>query len=268
MPAVWNSLYCPSEATEPITAALRDSLTADGYTLYNPFSAFPGKSYAETIRLFVAPAAGGWTRVVGAAGEGQSLALSQIAPCLNVGLTDSEALIAAYENGATADLVTAFTPYLKAGRTADDLRAALETQLPPSIQIQQQATGLPFDALPDDVQALATNVDKGAAEKMFSRISGQLMRKVGGQADEARALMQNADALDWNSPGGGRIQAVIDCLTIPANWHEPDFAALSDAYPLYERLRRNPNARAYPGDDQFMAKVPDALAYTPVYGGR
>ena len=48
---------------------------------------------------------------------------------------------------------------------------------------------------------------------------------------------------------------------------EPDFDSLRDAYPLHERRRRSPNARIYPGDEAIMAKVSDALLYTPVYGG-
>ncbi|MBL8157537.1 MAG: hypothetical protein JNM70_25480, partial [Anaerolineae bacterium] len=42
---------------------------------------------------------------------------------------------------------------------------------------------------------------------------------------------------------------------------------LRDAYQLHSRRQRNPNARAYPGDEAVMAAVPDALMYTPVYGG-
>ncbi len=268
MPATWNSLYCPSEAAETIIAALRDALTADGYTLYNPFSAFPGKAYADTVRLFVAPPADGWTRVIGAADEAQISALSRTATCLALALDENGATIAVYVDGMAADTLAALTAYLQAGKTADDLRAALEAAAQPAIEIQQQSSGLPFDALPDDVRALAGGVDKGAADKMFARISGQLMRKVGGQADDARTLMQGETPLNWDAPGGQRIQAVMNCLTVPGNWREPDFAALSDAYPLHERRRRNPNARAYPGDDVLMAKVPDALNYTPVYGGR
>ncbi len=105
---------------------------------------------------------------------------------------------------------------------------------------------------------------------MFARMSGDFIKKitkVEGQADAARDLISGGDKPDWNSTGGVRIRAVMNCLTVGDNWREPDFDSLRDAYPLLERRRRNPNARTYPGDDAVMAKVPDALTYTPVYGG-
>jgi hypothetical protein len=132
----------------------------------------------------------------------------------------------------------------------------------------EQNTGLPFTVLPDDIQSMAGGVDKGTAEKMFNRLTGQLMKKVGGDSDAARALISGEAAPEWNSDGGKRIQAVMSCLNIPENWRDPDFTALRDAYPLHERRRRLPNARLYPGDETLMAKVPDALTYLPVYGGR
>jgi hypothetical protein len=103
---------------------------------------------------------------------------------------------------------------------------------------------------------------------MFNRLTGTLMKKVGGDSDRARALIAGEGTPDWNSNGGQRIQALLNSLTLPTGWREPDFVALRDAYALHERRRRNPNARLYPGDEATMAKVPDALKYLPVYGGR
>jgi hypothetical protein len=124
--------------------------------------------------------------------------------------------------------------------------------------------------LPDNVKAMADNVNTGQAQEMFARLSGDLMKKVSkdsGQADAAHALISGGEVPDWNSNGGTRIRAVMSCLTLPENWREPVFDSLRDAYQLHERRRRNPNARMYPGDEDLMAKVQDALTYTPVYGG-
>jgi len=278
MSTLWNSLYCPSEEAGAIAHALQESLVSLGYQPYNPFTAAPGKSYEQTVRLFVAPPAGGWTRVIGAPDDGQLPHLSKLSLCLYLQLNGTEARIEAYGNGERADVVDMVALYIRAGVTVDHLRAILavpaDQPLPGSVtpfslyEPPQPASVLPFTVLPDDVQALAGKVDKGAAEKMFNRLSGALMKKVGGEADAARALIAGEGVPDWNSAGGQRIQALMDSLTIPANWREPDFIALRDAYPLLERRRRNPNARAYPGDDATMAKVPDALTYLPVYGGR
>ena len=57
------------------------------------------------------------------------------------------------------------------------------------------------------------------------------------------------------------------CLDVSNNWHEPDFVALRDAYQLHLRRQRNPKAMLYPGDTQAMGAVPNALEYTPIYGG-
>jgi hypothetical protein len=235
--------------------------------------------YAQAVKLFIAPPAFGWTRVIGAPDDGQFSPLSQLMPCLYVQLDGTDARIEAYHNGQPADIADAFAAHLRDGITADDLREASKAPRPPSDSgnvipfsmyepTQQQTSGLPFTVLPDDIQSMAGGVDKGAAEKMFNRLTGQLMKKVGGNSDEARALISGEGAPDWNSEGGKRIIGVINCLKLPANWREPDFIALRDAYPLHERRRRNPNARLYPGDDALMAKVPDALSYLPVYGGR
>jgi hypothetical protein len=249
MSSPWNSLYCPSENVEAIIQSLQESLTALGYQPYNPFSAFPGKSYPQTVRLFVAPPAG-----------------------LYLQLDGTTATIRAYAGGQVADVVTTMTPCLRAGQTAADLEMSLKTSPPIPLSTrgegEAEVGGLPFGALPDDVQALASQVDKGAAEKMFNRLSGQLMKKVGGQNEAAQALVKGEGAADWGSAGGRQIRAIMACLSVPENWREPDFTALRDAYPLYERLRRNPNAKPYPGDEATMAKVPNALDYTPIYGGK
>jgi hypothetical protein len=280
MSTLWNSLYCPSEDAGAITRSLQDSLVALGYQPYNPFGGMPGKTYGQTVRLFVAPPAGGWTRVIGTPDDGQLIPLSKATPCLYLGLDGAKARMEFYVNGERADLPSALKLYLHEGVSIEIVEAALKAptgELPASpgsispfsmYEPPPPATTLPFTVLPDEVQSLADKVDKGAAEKMFNRLTGQLMNKVGGDAGAARSLIAGEGAPDWNSSGGHRIQVLMDCLTVPANWREPEFTALRDAYPLHERRRRNANARLYPGDEATMAKVPDALTYLPVYGGR
>lgn len=279
MSTLWNSLYCPSEDVGAIAHALQDSLISLGYQPYNPFGIVPGKSYAQTVRLFVAPPGGGWTRVIGAPDDGQFATLSKITPCLYIQLDGAEAHISAYADGTGADVTDTFAAYLRHEATTDQLRQIVtiptnDEPLPGNVipfsmyEAPTIETTLPFTVLPDDVQSLAGKVDKGAAEKMFNRLTGTLMKKVGGDSDGARALIAGEGAPDWNSNGGQRIQALMNSLTLPANWREPDIVALRDAYALHERRRRNPNARLYPGDEATMAKVPDALTYLPVYGGR
>jgi hypothetical protein len=264
MTTSWDSLYLPSGEKEAILKTLQESLIVLGYELYDPFGLIPGKSYPQTTRLFITPPVEGWIRIFGSFDPQIFPTLSNLCLCLHLSLDDSQALIETYENGKRVEPQNALKSYVRPDRN-------LERNLNgPIILPAEQAADSIFDSLPDDLQSLAGRVDKGQAQKMFNRLSGNLMKKVAGNESDkmssaARDLMS---APDWNSPGGQRIRALMGCLTVPANWREPDFTTLRDAYQLHSRRRRNPNAHLYPGDAETMAKVPDALNYTPVYAGR
>ncbi len=264
MTTSWDSLYLPSVEAEAILKTLQESLIALGYELYDPFGLIPGKSYPQTTRLFIAPPVEGWTRIFGSLDPQLLPQLSNVSLCLRLSLNDDEAIIETYIDGAQVELQNALKSYVRPGRD-------LERNLNGPIILPAEETGDSiFDTLPDDVQSLADRVDKRQAQKMFDRLSGNLMKKAAGNDSEkmsnaARDLMS---APDWNSSGGQRIRALMGCLTVPANWREPDFTTLRDAYQLHARRRRNPNAMLYPGDAETMEKLPDALNYTPVYAGR
>lgn len=264
MTTSWDSLYLPSADDEAIYKTLKESLVALGYELYDPFGLIPGQSYPQTTRLFVAPPSDGWTRIFGAFDPQLLPLLSHSFLCFHLSFNDGEALIETYADGLRVEPQAALKAYARPGR---DLARALNG---PIILPAEQAADSIFDSLPDNVQSLASRVDKGHAQKMFDRLSGNLMRKAAG--DDAEKMSSAARDLmsvpDWNSPDGQRIRALMECLTVPPNWREPDFTTLRDAYQLHARRRRNPNAMLYPGDAEAMAKAPDALSYTPVYAGR
>lgn len=264
MTTSWDSLYLPSAEVEVILKTLQETLVALGYELYDPFGLIPGRSYPQTTRLFIAPPVETWTRILGVFDPQILFPLSSSFFCLRLALNDGEALIETYVDGARVEPQDALRPYVHPGR---DLGRALNG---PIILPTERASDPVFDSLPDNLQSLASGVDKNHAQKMFDRLSGNLMKKAAGKDAEkmssaARNLMS---APDWNSPDGQRIRALMECLTIPENWREPDFTTLRDAYQLHARRRRNPNAALYPGDSETMEKVPDALNYTPVYAGR
>lgn len=270
MPTSWNSLFWPSNNPEPVATALRQSLVALGYELFNPFGLIPGKAYSHSVRLFVAPPAEGWVKVIGTLDEWQLPLLKGPSPQVHLTLEDSQAIIRMFVDGQPVDPETALTAYLKPNVTPADLQAALHHPHIAKISpLDPTLGGVPMEALPQDVQSMARQVNPKQAQKLISKLSDTLLKRAGGeeQARAARALIEDPHEPDWNSPGGLQIRALLNCLTIPDNWHEPDFMALRDAYQLHERKRRNPKARAYPGDEDTMAKVPDALSYIPVYGG-
>jgi hypothetical protein len=113
---------------------------------------------------------------------------------------------------------------------------------------------------------MAGGVNLKQAERLFNRAAKGIFR--GSSSEDARALLSEDTTPNWDSSGGRQLAALMACLTIPTNWREPDFTAVRDAYPLYLRKQRKPDAQLYPGDAELMALVPEALAYTPVYGGQ
>lgn len=261
----WHSLFFPSDDAANIVTALAASLESLGYTRYNPFGLLPGKAYPQSVRLFVAPAAGGWVRVIGAPDERQFPLLAESGVCLWAALEGDAGRITVYQGGEARERHTALLPYVRPGCTPEALQAALNRASKPGAAGD---SALPLDTLPEDVRAMAGDVNLKQAEKMFSRLGGQLLRKTAADSDTAQAARDLlSSAPDWNSPDGTMLRAVMACLTVPENWREPDFVTLRDAYQLHERRRRKPDARLYPGDAETMARVPDALTYTPVYGG-
>lgn len=260
----WSILFCRSDDSAAVSAALRDALTALGYELYDPFGALPGKVYRQALRLFVAPAAVGWVRVIGQPDERLLPALSSGSLCLYAAFEEADSQIVVYQHGIPAEALSALRPFLRPGYTEQQFISAFTD--PITVQPPTAVGSVPLDALPDDVKGLAATVNPAQTQKLFARLSGSLLGKVAGaDAQSAQALL-NA-AADWNGPGAQRVRAVLNCLALPVKWDFPDFVTLRDAYQLHERKRRNPNAREYPGDAQAMAAVPDALMYIPVYGG-
>jgi hypothetical protein len=108
---------------------------------------------------------------------------------------------------------------------------------------------------------------------MTDKLLGTL-RGAAGMSDQdaarAGAILAAAGQgqLDLNSLAGQAIAAHAAHAGLPEGWHIPDFITLRDAFAVHRRLQRFPNARLYPGDAEARDAVPDALAYTPLFGGR
>lgn len=263
----WNSLYLPLDDSASVVTALRTLLTAPAYAPYDPFGLMPGMSYPQAVKLFVAPSSAGWTRVIAAADTPndalQSIqrALSKLAVCFALVLDNGESQIAVYADNAGVDPISVLTPYLRGGVTSDLLGDALTR---PYKAANPKDSPIPTGALPSNVQSMAGRLNPRQVNNLFNRMSKQL---VGKEQREAAQSLLVAAAPDWDSAGGQRIAAVMACLTIPPAWRDPDYVTLRDAYQSHSRIRRNPNARLYPGDADTMAAVPDALAYVPVFAG-
>lgn len=264
MTASWDSLFFPSAESADVAAALRQALSALGYTAFDPFAPPPGRSYTRAVRLFVAPQTGGWVRVIGAVDRRALAALAADSLCLELGLAGDKARISVWAGGNEVEPIDALQPHTRPGSS---LSAVLTYNTSTGGTPVVSDTLLP--TLPPDVRPLADQVDLSQAQGMLSRFSSRLLKRAGADDSAeaaARALVAEA-APDWNSPGGQRICALMSALTVPDSWREPDFVTLRDAYQLHLRRQRSPAARLYPGDAEALARVPDALAYTPVYAG-
>ena len=262
----WDSLYLPFANQERVATILKTSLQDLGYELYDPFGLLPGKSFSVTVRLFVAPPAEDWVRVIGSPDPRLLTPLSALNPCLYLALDDDRAIIQTFSRGGLRPSESILKTWLHKGCSLSQLQHTLTADdFPAEIETGSSV----FDNLPDDIQALADKVDQKQAQEMFDRLSGDLMRKVGGaQATEAASDLIGGSAPNWNSTGGRRIHALMACLRTPDQWRDPTFDTLRDAYQLHRRHQRKPDARLYPGDEETMRRVPNALDYHPVYAGR
>lgn len=261
--SAWRSLFSPITSAESLTAHLRDAVSAEGYTPYNPFGVIPSKPYKMTVRLFIAPQQESWIRVIGELPHEMSAQISAHLPLLRLSLRAADAEVRAYADGQEI----ALEDWLRARLPNLDL-ANLSAPLPPLRLVEQRPLVVPLDALPEDVRRMAAGIDQKQAAKMFERISGDLMKKAGGDAAAAQALLQQGDAPDWNSAGGARIRQIADALGLGDGWREPDFVTLRDAYQAAARRQRRPDAPPLPGDAEALAAVPNALAYTPLFAGK
>lgn len=273
MKVTWNSLHLSCDDHQIVADALRQRLAALSYTLFDPFSAAPGKAYDRALRLFVSPARSGWVRLVGTATPDAPLAelllpdLSTTGTALALALAaDGTAQVQAAVDGAAVPAQDALRPHLRPGCTHANLSAALAGRVSPQGDAAT-AGEVPLDLLPDDVQQMAGRLKAGQVERMFNRMMRGIGRSAKAQRAGAKGLLAEVRP-DWRSPGGTMLRALMACLNLPDDWDQPDFVTLRDAYAMHRRLERTPNATRYPGDQEALDAVPDALDYLPIYGGQ
>lgn len=265
MTTVWKSLYSSCADRDRLVDLIQTALTAQGYELYDPFSGMPGKIYQQRVGVFIAPANGTLNRLLTDSGDEQlAQSISTGGFCLYTALEGQEGHLLTYDAGAQVDPVPALSRYLRPGLNSATLQRAMNGELTHEGDTNGKENGVPLNALPDDIQQMAKGLNDKQISKMFDKVLNRLGGRFAGDEAAARDLLRGAD---WHSKGGQRIEAVMRCLNI-AEWQTPDFASLRSAYQLRMRLQRKPDAPIYPGDEDTMNAVPNALDYVPVYGGK
>ena len=270
----WNSLFCRLDTSNNPLDCLQQSLIQLEYELYSAFDLIPGKSYPDTLKTFIAPAQGAWTHILVSPetdiDDLELLAemLSAYGLCLLTQLNQEGETIALFQEGEEIELESGLRSHLFEGKSVDDLRHALAGTMPlPMIEgdADEQSQILAIHDLPPEMRQMAQGLSPSKTQNMFQRFSRQLMGR--GQAEQAQELF-NEDKLDWNGSGGMKIRGLMSCLMAGDDWLSPDFMTVRDAYQRHIRMQRRPNAKLYPGDEAMMSAVPNALDYTPVYGGQ
>ncbi|MBZ0306958.1 MAG: hypothetical protein K8I82_12885, partial [Anaerolineae bacterium] len=108
-------------------------------------------------------------------------------------------------------------------------------------------------------------------EKLFQKTTRGIFQKLDQRTDgEASSTQSDAMRLlqaqfSWNSAPAQRVQAVMACLSVPANWRDPSFKEIAAAYPIARLLDMDENVLLLPGDEDLLDKVNYPLDYTPVY---
>lgn len=253
---LWISLYLHAEeSAETVKSALSDVLESVGGSAYDPFGLMPSRPYSRAVKLFIAPAGGGWIRLNCSPDVPLAQILPSLAFCIAAHIDGSLVpAISIYKNGVEQDVSTALAPYLADADAFSALLAAPKSGA-------DTIGGVASSALPKNIRAMSTNLPAGQINRMVQSMSGGRMSKQERESAEA-----SLKAVDWNSGAGSWIQALLGSIH-PALTAVPDYATLSTAYRTARRLARNPNATLYAGDAEARAEAPDAEHHLPVFYG-
>jgi hypothetical protein len=261
----WHSLYLLHTQQSEVADAVAEYMGQEGYTRYDPFGNALAPSYPQTLKVFVAPPHGGWTRLLTDCemtdGESLAIDLSHIAPCLSVNLEGRTGFVHVYQDGnPCSELEPSIMPLCPLENRAT-LRAAFEAEelALPTLETLQLGD-IRIDDLPDFMQDIAQQVNADHAEGLFNKVARQLLRTIARR--DATMIFDRYP--DWNSQAGQLIRVVLDNVLPEINWRTPDFVIVRTAYNIYTQEQ----PIILPGDEFALSAVPNALDYQPVYGGK
>ena len=258
--SAWHSLYVfTSHALEN---TLSNWLTKQEYIRYDPFNTLGGAAYPQAMRLFLAPMLDDVARILvecndEAAAMALAVDLSFCGPCLSVRLDGTNANIVLYHDGQE-------TPDWMMIARRNILPSQLEEARQPVAAYGRQSSLIPVEDMPASLQTMAQTISQHQVGRLFQKIAYQVMSR--SQQTAAEKFLQGLPR--WDSADGQMLMSCMSLLRVPKMWRDPDFSTLRTAYWLNLRRRTQPNAPLLPGDDNALRRVPDALTYKPLYGGK
>ncbi len=244
---------------------LRAALEADGFSAYDPFPGGMGSPVGKLVRvrLFVTPLQTEWQKIMVAPRDTlpEKMLASLDAAVLDIQLLSlDDYQITAYPSGATTQ--ASLEGFLRDDATLEDIQKAAQMVVGTSAEAKPD--------LPPELQQFAQEqgVEAKHVNKLMKRVSRQVFRKMGSGGDDeqtAKATLAAApQGVDWSSPSAQRLLAVMRLLTVPDDWHRPDWKTLTAAYQVARQQQRG-DALLLPGDKTALEQIPDVLDYTPLY---
>ncbi len=252
----WISLYVPGAEPASLADTVKSALASAGAQPYDPFGTMPGLSYPRAVKLFVAPKAGEWVRLI-------------VSPdCVLEPVVTAASLDAPLVAGfVSSDLIPTLTFY-RGGQlvNAPAISAYVTDAAGFAAHLRQPQTGasgvggVSAGALPDDLRAMTGKLSTRQMDRMMNSMTSAIAK---GDRAGAQATLQS---VDWESGAGEWMRSALAYLGL-SNAVQPDYAMVSTAYRTAKRLARNPNATLYPGDAEARSAVPDVFDYLPVFYG-
>lgn len=258
-------LIRPYPNRDAFTELFKQELQANTYQLYDPFGVLPGKTYRNTVKLFIAPPhSNDWLSLI------SEQELSAWLPALGTNgialMIKAQAVQVQFYREGYACSPADFVKMFPVETSLEQVLEQYEVVQHPTIDPTPPPTVVPLTLLPSDVQAMAGNLSNQQINTLFEKLTRQLPQE--GVVAEAQQFVHEQVTLNWTSPYGKSVRRLMSTLGTPDASILPPFTTIRDVYHVHRQLQRRPYRTLLPGEDNLRQLIPNALDYQPIYAGR
>ena len=254
-------VFAPSADQAAALAAFRKVHEASGYKAYNPFPGGMGTpgGAKSLVRAFIAPSEAGWVKMIGHMDVDlvPVLAKELNQTLVHIWLNLQEARIEAVGSQKLAG-------FLRKGKSERDLDKAIARL--GDVSALKPVEGHIQGELADLIDQ--SGVNRKMANMMINQSTNKILKEMGGEGQAALDLLAQQSQSPLRGESGRRMKDVAACLSLPENWHEPEFKDLSAVYAIALMLEKDENAPLLPGDEDLLDKIAYPLDYEPAYFAR